>query len=139
MAAFSALISGLIFGIGLIVAGMANPSKVLGFLDLAGMWDPSLALVMAGAIGVGLVAFTVAKGRTKTLLDLPMQIPSARHLDRRLILGSVVFGIGWGLAGFCPGPAIVAIGAGETKALVFVAAMLAGMTSYEFFNRAKKA
>lgn len=134
MSGVFALISGLIFGLGLIVGGMADPSKVLGFLDVAGLWDPSLAFVMAGAIGVGLVAFSIAKGRDTTWLGLPMQIPTGRQLDRRLIWGSIAFGIGWGLAGFCPGPAIVALGAGEAKAFVFVAAMLAGMLIYEWIN-----
>lgn len=138
MAGLSALLSGLVFGLGLIVAGMANPEKILGFLDLAGAWDPSLALVMVGAIGVGIIAFTIAKRRSRTLLGLPMQIPSAHHLDRRLILGSLVFGVGWGIAGFCPGPAIVAVGAGEMKAVIFVAAMLVGMGIYEWLTQAKK-
>lgn len=134
MSGVFALISGLIFGLGLIVGGMADPSKVLGFLDVAGLWDPSLAFVMAGAIGVGLVAFSIAKGKDTTWLGLPMQIPTGRQLDRRLIWGSIAFGVGWGLAGFCPGPAIVALGAGEAKAFVFVAAMLAGMLIYEWIN-----
>lgn len=138
MAGLSALLSGLVFGLGLIVAGMANPEKILGFLDLAGAWNPSLALVMVGAIGVGIIAFTIAKRRSRTLLGLPMQIPSAHHLDRRLILGSLVFGVGWGIAGFCPGPAIVAVGAGEMKAVIFVAAMLVGMGIYEWLTQAKK-
>lgn len=130
-----AFASGLVFGIGLIIAGMANPAKVLGFLDLAGTWDPSLAFVMGGGIAVGLVAFTFAKRRTSSLLGLPMQMPSARHLDRRLIGGSALFGIGWGLAGICPGPGLVLLGAGATKGLVFVAAMLAGMAVFEFIER----
>lgn len=138
MACLGALLSGLVFGLGLIVAGMANPEKILGFLDLAGAWDPSLALVMVGAIGVGIIAFTQAKRRSRTLLGLPMQIPSAHHLDRRLIVGSLVFGVGWGIAGFCPGPAIVAVGAGEMKAVIFVAAMLVGMGIYEWLTQAKK-
>ena len=135
MYAFTALLSGLAFGIGLIVSGMANPAKVLGFLDLAGHWDPSLALVMAGAIAVGAVAFFVAGRRTRSYLDAPMQIPSARNIDRRLVLGSFAFGLGWGLAGFCPGPAIVSLGSGQVKAVVFVAAMLAGMALFELLQR----
>src|SRR5258708_2182538 len=103
---------GLLFGLGLVVSGMANPAKVLGFLDLAGAWDPSLALVMAGAIAVGVVGFAVAGRRARSWLGLPMRLPSSRNVDRRLVAGGLLFGIGWGLAGFCPGPAVVALGAG---------------------------
>lgn len=131
----SAFISGLIFGLGLLVSGMANPDKVLSFLDLAGNWDPSLALVMAGAIAVGVIAFTVVKGRTHSLLGEPLRLPVKKDLDRRLILGSLGFGVGWGLAGFCPGPALVALGAGAPKAIAFVAAMLAGMALYEVLEK----
>jgi uncharacterized membrane protein YedE/YeeE len=131
----AALLSGLVFGLGLIVSGMANPAKVLGFLDLAGAWDPSLAFVMAGAIGVGLVAFRIARGRSTSLLGTPMALPTNRVIDRRLVAGSVLFGIGWGVAGFCPGPALVALGFGANKALVFVAAMLAGMFVFELIER----
>jgi uncharacterized protein len=134
MASAFAFIAGLTFGLGLIVAGMSNPAKILGFLDIAGKWDPSLVLVMAGAIAVGLVAFALARRRTLSVLGLPMQSPSARTLDVRLVGGSLVFGIGWGLAGFCPGPAIVALGAGYSKAAVFVAAMLAGMSIFEWIE-----
>jgi uncharacterized membrane protein YedE/YeeE len=132
---FTALVAGLVFGLGLILSGMANPAKVLGFLDLAGRWDPSLAFVMAGAIAVGLVAFTAARGRTLSLLGEPMRMPTATQLDRRLIGGSTLFGIGWGIAGFCPGPALVALGMGETKAAVFVLAMLAGMGIHALLER----
>ena len=135
--AMTALFSGLVFGVGLIVSGMANPAKVLGFLDLAGLWDPSLALVMAGAIGVGLVAFFVANKRTVSFIGAAMQLPTARHIDRRLVIGSALFGIGWGIAGFCPGPALVALGMGEIKALVFVAAMLSGMLLFEMLEVAR--
>lgn len=134
----ASLLSGLVFGLGLIAAGMANPVKVLGFLDLAGRWDPSLAFVMAGAIAVGLVAFTVARRRTLSFLGAKMQLPGARHIDRRLVLGSLLFGAGWGAAGFCPGPALVAVGMGELKALVFVAAMLAGMSIFEWVEARKR-
>jgi uncharacterized membrane protein YedE/YeeE len=114
---------------------MFNPAKVLGFLDLAGKWDPSLALVMAGAIAVGAFAFAVAGKRNQTLLGTPILLPSDRRLDRRLVLGSLLFGVGWGLAGFCPGPALVALGAGYAKAVVFVVAMLAGMLIFEWAER----
>ncbi|MEO9385219.1 DUF6691 family protein, partial [Chromobacterium phragmitis] len=123
----SAFLAGLIFGLGLIVAGMANPAKVLGFLDIAGRWDPSLALVMAGAVAVALPAFALAKRRDRALLGDEMQLPAARRVDRRLVLGSLVFGAGWGLAGVCPGPALVLAGAGLPGGLLFLAAMLAGM------------
>lgn len=131
MIALASLLAGLVFGLGLILSGMANPAKVLGFLDLAGAWDPSLAFVMAGAIAVGMVAFMVARRRTVSLLGAEMRLPSARRIDRRLVGGSVLFGMGWGIAGFCPGPGLVALGMGEVKALVFVAAMLAGMGIFE--------
>ena len=127
MLVITSLLAGLVFGLGLIVSGMANPAKVLGFLDLAGPWDPSLAFVMAGAIAVGFVAFLVARNRTHSLIGAAMKLPTARSIDRRLVLGSLVFGVGWGIAGFCPGPALVSAAAGVTPALVFVAAMAAGM------------
>ena len=133
----SSFLAGLVFGIGLIVSGMVSPTKVLGFLDLAGKWDPSLALVMAGAIAIGAPAFLLAAKRTCTLLGTPMVLPDARHIDRRLVLGSVAFGVGWGLAGFCPGPAVAAVGAGQMKALLFIAAMVAGMLAFELAERAR--
>jgi hypothetical protein len=131
--------AGLLFGLGLLVSGMANPEKVLGFLDIAGQWDPSLAFVMGGAILVGLFAFTVAKKRTISFLGFDMRMPASDRLDKRLVIGSLLFGIGWGLAGFCPGPGLVALGAGEAGALVFVAAMVAGMGMFEVIekNRAR--
>lgn len=131
MTFLTALLSGLIFGFGLILSGMANPAKVLGFLDIAGHWDPSLAFVMAGAIAVGTAAFFLARKRTVSFLGGAMHLPTARDIDRRLVTGSLLFGIGWGLGGFCPGPGLVALGMGEMKALVFVAAMIAGMVIFE--------
>lgn len=133
----TAFIAGLIFGLGLLISGMANPDKVLSFLDLAGDWDPSLALVMLGAIAVGIIAFTFIKGRSESLLGEPLRLPAKTSLDSRLIIGSLGFGVGWGLAGFCPGPALVALGAGEAKAAVFVAAMLAGMGLFELIENRK--
>lgn len=130
---------GLVFGLGLIISGMTDPGKVLGFLDLAGLWDPSLALVMGGAILVGVFAFAVARKRSTSVLGGAMQLPTARHIDRRLVLGSLLFGAGWGIAGFCPGPAIVSLGAGEPKAVVFVLAMLAGMGVFEWLEGRKRA
>ena len=109
---------------------MSDPTRVLGFLDLAGRWDPSLALVMAGAIAVGLPAFAIAKRRQRSLLGAQMRLPSARAIDRSLIVGSLLFGVGWGMAGFCPGPALVALTIGGWKAMTFFVAMLAGMAAH---------
>ena len=131
------LLSGLIFGLGLIVSGMTNPAKVLGFLDLAGTWDPSLALVMTGAIAVGLVAFTVVKKKSVSLLGLPVHLPTAKQIDRRLIGGGLTFGVGWGLAGICPGPAVVLVSAGVPQGVIFAGAMLAGMGIFELLERRK--
>ena len=130
-----ALFAGLVFGLGLIVSGMTDPSKVIGFLDLAGAWDPSLALVMGGAIGVGLVAFRFARTCSQALLGGPMQLPSARQIDRRLVLGGLTFGVGWGLAGFCPSPALASLATGGSKPLIFTAAMLVGMVIFEVLER----
>jgi uncharacterized protein len=135
MVVFTSLLAGLVFGLGLIISGMANPAKVLGFLDLAGPWDPSLAFVMLGAIAVGVVAFAIASKRTVSYLGVEIRLPKARYIDRRLMAGSAVFGVGWGIAGFCPGPGLVALGTGEFKALLFVAAMIAGMVLYEVLER----
>jgi uncharacterized membrane protein YedE/YeeE len=139
MYVFTALLSGLVFGLGLMVSGMANPAKVLGFLDLAGAWDPSLALVMAGAILVGFFAFLVAKNRTRSFIGAEMKLPTASAIDRRLLTGSALFGAGWGVAGFCPGPGLVALGMGEPKALVFVAAMLVGMVIFTWREKKPRA
>ena len=135
MAQIVAALAGLVFGLGLMVSGMANPAKVLGFLDVAGAWDPSLALVMAGAIAVGLPAFALARRRSVSLIGMTLQLPQPAPVDRRLVLGSLVFGVGWGLVGFCPGPALVGVGMGQAKAAIFVAAMLAGMAAYEGMQR----
>lgn len=134
----TSLLAGLIFGLGLMVSGMANPEKVLGFLDIAGLWDPSLAFVMGGAIIVGLVAFAVARRRTLSFLGFTMKMPANNRIESRLVIGSMMFGIGWGIAGFCPGPALVALGAGEIKAVVFVASMVAGMMAFEVIERIKR-
>jgi uncharacterized membrane protein YedE/YeeE len=139
MLIFTSLLAGLVFGLGLIVSGMANPAKVLGFLNLAGPWDPSLALVMVGAIAVGTLAFMLTKRRTVSWLGAEMRLPSARHIDHRLVLGSLLFGVGWGIAGFCPGPALVALGTWELKAFIFVGAMLLGMGVFELFERRRGA
>lgn len=136
---FTSFLAGLVFGLGLIVSGMANPAKVLGFLDLAGAWDPSLVLVMAGAVAVAAIAFYIAGQRRVSLLGAALKLPTSRDIDRRLVGGSLLFGIGWGVAGFCPGPGLVALGMGEVKALVFVAAMLAGMAIWEWFETRARA
>ncbi|MBK3758402.1 YeeE/YedE family protein [Stutzerimonas frequens] len=127
--------AGLLFGLGLLLSGMANPAKVIGFLDVAGAWDPSLALVMVGAIATALVPFTWAKRRERSLLDAPMRLPSKRELDGRLIGGSLVFGIGWGVAGICPGPAIAVLLSGHWQVVLFVLAMLGGMLLFSALER----
>jgi hypothetical protein len=126
-----AFAAGATFGAGLLVSGMANPAKVQGFLDLAGPWDPSLAIVMAAAVALGAAGFRLAGMRTTSFLGLPMRLPALRTVDRRLLAGALLFGIGWGLAGFCPGPALVALASGQGAAWIFVIAMLGGMGLYE--------
>ena len=128
---------GVLFGLGLIISGMTNPAKILAFLDIAGAWDPSLIFVMGGAVLVGLIAFYLAKNRTQSFLGSVIHIPTRRDIDRPLIIGSALFGVGWGLAGFCPGPALVSLGSGELKALVFVVAMLGGMLLFDFLGQKK--
>ncbi|MGQ0752841.1 MAG: DUF6691 family protein [Betaproteobacteria bacterium] len=132
LAAFAA---GLVFGAGLILSGMTDPGKVIGFLDIAGNWDPSLAFVMGGAILVGFFAFRMAARRTHSFLSGAMHLPRRRDIDGRLVAGSVLFGIGWGIAGFCPGPALVAFASGTEPAAVFVAAMLFGMAVHISLER----
>ena len=126
---------GLLFGLGLLLSGMTDPGKVLGFLDLAGAWDPSLALVMGGAVALSFVGFALAKKRGTTLQGAPLLLPQSTQINRRLVIGSVMFGVGWGLAGLCPGPAWVTMAAGHTQAAVFVAAMVVGMVLFELAER----
>jgi LPXTG-motif cell wall-anchored protein len=136
---FSQYLIGVLFGLGLIISGMSNPQKILGFLDLAGLWDPSLIFVMLGAVLVGLGGFYVVRKRTEAFFGGAMHLPKRRDITKPLIIGSLIFGAGWGIAGFCPGPAIVALGAGHLKAFVFLVAMLAGMEICErFFSAHKK-
>ncbi len=130
-----ALASGLIFGLGLIASGMTNPAKVKGFLDLLGAWDPSLALVMGGAITVGVLAFALARRRRRSWTGEPFEIPPGTLIDRRLIAGGLLFGIGWGIAGFCPGPALVSLSSGLPAACLFVPAMLLGMLAHDYFAK----
>lgn len=135
MRTFASWLAGLVFGLGLMVSGMTNPALVLGFLDVAGEWNASLLLVMGGAVAVGMVAFAVARRRSVSWLGVEMKLPGARHIDRRLLAGSALFGVGWGLSGFCPGPALVALGLGEPGAWIFVASMLLGMGLFESIER----
>jgi uncharacterized membrane protein YedE/YeeE len=131
----SEFLVGLIFGLGLILSGMTDPGKVIGFLDIAGMWDPSLALVMGGAIAVGFFAFAMAKKRTLNFLGGALHLPQSNQIDKPLIIGAMLFGAGWGLAGFCPGPALVSVASGQIKAVLFVVLMLVGMQVFEVWNR----
>ena len=131
----TAFLAGLLFGSGLILSGMSNPAKVLSFLDIAGQWDPSLGFVMLGAILVAAVAFRVGGARARTVFGGAIHIPGAAHVDTRLVLGSVVFGVGWGLVGYCPGPALTSLGVGGWPTLLFVAAMIAGMVVFEAVER----
>lgn len=139
MIKLNAFIAGLLFGLGLLLAGMANPEKVLAFLDLAGAWDPSLALVMVGAIAVAIGPLTWARRQSRSLLGNPMQLPVKRELDRRLIGGSLLFGVGWGVAGICPGPAVTILLTGHWQVIVFVLAMLAGMLLFSLLEARRNA
>lgn len=139
MPVLTALLAGLIFGLGLIVSGMVNPTKVLGFLDVTSAWDPSLVVVMAGAILIAAPAFTVAKRRTVSLIGAEMRLPVSGQIDRGLVVGSILFGTGWGIAGFCPGPGLVAFAMGEVKAVVYLIAMLAGMGVFELIEQSRRA
>jgi uncharacterized membrane protein YedE/YeeE len=130
-------IVGLLFGWGLLLSGMTDPGKVQGFLDLFGAWDPSLALVMGGAVAFGVFAFAVARKRTTSFLGSDLHMPTRNDIDKPLVIGSLIFGAGWGLAGFCPGPALVSMASGEIKALVFVAAMLVGMLGFKLLDDAR--
>ena len=127
--------AGLVFGIGLIVAGMTNPSKVIGFLDLAVAWHPSLAFVMVSAILVGLIAFRLIDHRPHAMLGGPIEIPTIQKIDRRLVGGALIFGVGWGLAGYCPGPAVASLANGGVKPLIFTMAMLIGTAIFEGLER----
>jgi hypothetical protein len=131
----TAFVSGLLFGIGLVVSGLANPAKVQNFLDLAGTWDPSLALVMAGAVAVTAIGYRLAWQRGSPLFEANFQLPLAAAIDARLLAGAAIFGIGWGLGGFCPGPALVALTELGGSKVAFVAAMLAGMWGARLASR----
>lgn len=131
----SEFVVGLMFGVGLMASGMTDPGKVIGFLDLFGAWDPSLALVMGGAVVVGFFAFAFAKKRTTTFLGGALRFPTTTQMDKPLVIGSLLFGAGWGLGGFCPGPALVSMADGQAKAVLFVGAMLVGMLGFELMDR----
>ncbi|GFM88273.1 membrane protein [Pseudomonas cichorii] len=138
MRKLTALIAGLLFGTGLLMAGMTDPAKVLGFLDIAGQWDPSLAFVMIGAIAVAFLPFRWAGKHRHSLLGAPMQLPASRTLDKRLIGGSLLFGVGWGIAGLCPGPAVALLLTLQWQPLVFVILMLAGMLIFRALETRSK-
>lgn len=131
-----ALVSGLIFGVGLVISQMMNPAKVLNFLDVAGHWDPSLAFVMAGAIPVAALGFYFGRRRKAPVFAKTFQTPAQTRIDFRLIAGAALFGIGWGLVGFCPGPALAALQSGRHEVFIFVAAMIGGMVVFRFADRA---
>ena len=131
----TAFIAGLVFGAGLILSGMTNPAKVLAFLDVAGAWDPSLLFVMLGAILVAAFAFRFARTRVRPLFGSRIHVPGAGRIDAPLVLGSITFGVGWGLVGYCPGPALTSLGVGGWPTLLFVAAMVAGMAVFEVSER----
>jgi len=133
----AAALAGAVLGLGLILSGMANPAKVIGFLDVAGSWDPSLGLVMGGGLVVGSMGFALLKNRRKTLLGEPLNLPASRKIDLRLILGSVLFGIGWGITGICPGPGLVLLGAGIPEGVIYIVSLLAGMTLYSLIEKVR--
>jgi len=131
------LLAGMMFGVGLILSGMSDPSKVIGFLDITGNWDPSLAFVLGGAVAVGLLVFPFAIKRQQSLLGEVMHLPTSTQIDRRLVIGSITFGVGWGLAGYCPGPALASLAYGGFKPLIFFIAMLVGMGFFEMLENRK--
>ena len=134
----AALAAGLLFGLGLTLSRMVDPAKVLGFLDIAGSWDPSLALVLAGATGTAALGFRLVLGRRAApLFARTFNLPEARGIDRRLVIGAAIFGVGWGLVGLCPGPALAGLGLAFRPVAIFVAAMLAGMAVFELLGRAR--
>ena len=130
-----ALLSGLIFGFGLIISQMINPAKVTAFLDVAGAWDPSLALVMAGAIAIAMPFFQLAKHKQTSFCGFAMQLPSSKVIDKRLIIGSLLFGVGWGIAGFCPAPALVSAATGQFEAIIFSLAMFSGFYLFAWLEK----
>lgn len=138
MKSVAAFLCGLVFGLGLLVSGMTDPRRVIGFLDVTGHWNPSLGVVMAAALAVAVPAFVVAKRLPRALLGGPTVLSGASRIDRRLLAGACIFGVGWGLVGLCPGPAIVLLLTLRKSAWVFVLAMLAGMAAFELWQRATR-
>jgi uncharacterized membrane protein YedE/YeeE len=138
MKSFISLFSGLLFGLGLIISGMTNPVKVIGFLDITGNWDPSLAFVLFGGISIAFFGFRVVKDKKKTIFDDAIQLPNTHQITKELVIGSLLFGSGWAIAGFCPGPALVAFGEGHMKALIFVISMIVGMVIHGHFFKGCK-
>lgn len=126
----SALFAGILFGAGLAISQMINPAKVIGFLDFAGSWDPTLGVVMIGALAAAIPGFALARRRPRSFLDEPTEIPVRRDIDLSLVAGAAIFGVGWGMAGFCPGPALAALGTGEPAVLAYVATMILGVALY---------
>lgn len=130
-----ALISGVLFGLGLVLAGMGNPAKILAFLDITGNWDPSLLVTMAVAMVISGMSYAWVKKHRVSVLNCPLQIPTNQKIDKKLVTGSVLFGLGWGLAGICPGPALLLTGLGITQGIIFALAMIAGMSVYQFSQK----
>ena len=128
-------LAGLIFGLGLVVSGMTNPANIIGFLDIAGDWNPSLAFVMMGGISITFFAFCYIANKKLTLFNEPVHLPGTTQLSKELVIGSLLFGAGWALAGFCPGPALVVLGTGSKQAGIFVLAMLVGMYGHDIFYK----
>jgi len=139
MRRISEFLVGLVFGIGLLLSGMTNPAKVIGFLDITGVWDPSLMFVMGGAVAIGFFGFRLAKARGAGLFGRLISLNDSKPIDVKLIVGASIFGIGWGLSGFCPGPVITAIGTGQWQAILFVSAMAVGMALQAYFERQQSA
>ena len=134
MKSVAALVVGILFGLGLMISGMTNPAKIVNFLDLAGDWDPSLLIVMGSALAVSFVGYRLVLGARRPVFDTKFHLPTATVIDRPLVVGSALFGVGWGLAGFCPGPGIAALATGALEPVLFVAAMVAGMLGRNYLK-----
>ncbi|HEJ9486817.1 TPA: YeeE/YedE family protein [Proteus mirabilis] len=136
MTKFVAFLCGLLFSAGLIVGGMSNPQKILGFLDITGNWDPSLLIIMGAGLVVSVMGYQLTRRRQQSILACPLNIPTNKVIDKPLVLGSVLFGLGWGLAGICPGPGLVLVGAGFYQGILFVLAMIVGWLLVGLFRKA---
>lgn len=137
MIGFTAFLTGLLFSLGLLISGMTMPSKVIAFLDVTGQWDPSLAFVMGGAVLVNALLFRVAQKKEKPVLSSVYHLPTSKVIDKPLLVGAALFGIGWGLGGICPGPGLVDVVAGSMQTLAFVGAMIAGMALFRMYERSR--